>query len=117
MEKAQVNRCLVAGCPGACCQDMRLVYLAPEDRTKAFPDATKIDSWWELEDLPSGTYYTPQGSVYIKGRCPNLESDSNCRIYSQRPDACRNFEIGSRDCHDSRTKVNLPPVILISTIR
>jgi len=40
--------------------------------------------------------------VFVDGRCPNLEVAGACRIYSERPDACREFPPGSEPCLAAR---------------
>ncbi|MDB2681893.1 YkgJ family cysteine cluster protein [Opitutales bacterium] len=37
-------------------------------------------------------------------RCPYLKADELCRIYATRPNVCRRFEAGSKQCIEARRR-------------
>lgn len=73
--------CLI--CKGACCEGILLTpYVAAQfDQEWLKVRAKHLDNgWWELES-----------------KCPQLDGGL-CRIYTARPLACQNYQVGGEKC-------------------
>jgi Fe-S-cluster containining protein len=101
MGKVECDKC------GACCQTFPvLVSLSDatrEPRIKQcaieLPEHLKQPSWdFKLHPLP-----------FHRGCC-FLGGDALCTIYETRPDVCRTFEAGSKQCIEARAHLGLPPL-------
>ena len=80
---------------GACCRNNEVV-LERSD-LKRFRDGDRP----ELAQMPSARR-RKDGKLVLRllknGDCRNLGSDNKCAIYTVRPDACREFPVGSECC-------------------
>ena len=78
---------------GACCRDNEVVLTARDRvrfrRAKITPPVVRRDGHLYLRLLKSGA-------------CAELADGNACRIYDARPDACRDFPVGSECCLFSR---------------
>ncbi len=71
-----------------------------------FPNAIKTDLYTLLEMTYKGVYFSETGTQFYKirmiGPCPNLDKDSVCQIYPERPVACKRLVIGDDYCRKAR---------------
>jgi Fe-S-cluster containining protein len=88
---------------GACCREAyHVVEVEPDDPfVLAHPDVLV------LED---GRWTLPRPG----GRCVCLKSHQEglyvCDRYAERPNTCRDFEVGGDNCKEARVRVGLPPL-------
>lgn len=47
------------------------------------------------------------GLYILTEDCGNLTEDNKCGVYEKRPEACRDYEMGSQDCLDARSVFGL----------
>lgn len=73
-------------CRGACCETLTVGI----DTSQLPPDTAR---WVRLH---ASSYDTEQTT--FAAPCTELDAVGRCRIYADRPDICRNFAVGSRDC-------------------
>ena len=119
----EYNPCRMSGCLGNCCKNIFLE-LTISERKKIFPQAKRVNSLKELNQIPRenhGIYYTYvkrkkinySGMVeaLIVGDCPHLEQNGDCNIHEERSDAAKNEKIGSELCNKIRKSYNLPIMI------
>lgn len=108
---------LCAGCPSACCRDM-IIPLSPEEAVRMKEAGTKLSR--SLSTLAIRAIDGPQeNQMYaMRGSCGNIrEGDDGvtyCADYDNRPQACRNFKAGNRECDIRRIKSareSLPRVV------
>jgi len=75
-------------CQGACCELLGVpVFLgraSDEDRRFLETRGTLVD-----------------GQLLINSRCTHLHGDGRCVIYDDRPEACREFVVGSEECRQA----------------
>jgi Fe-S-cluster containining protein len=116
------NLCLEK-CTAACCQDM-FINVSVTQLPLFLPKGSNYKEHASHDDIGRvhddgaaafpGVYYTRNGinlyRLYISGKCPNLQDDFKCGIHENRPDACRNLEVGGAECTTSRKKFDLPPL-------
>ena len=97
---------------GACCREaFDAVPVEPDDVVRALhPDLVLVaeDGWLSLRRVPSPTGH---GS-----RCVNLDGDGGirawrCRIYADRPNACRDLARNSTNCRFARSRVGLSSTV------
>src|SRR5581483_3902972 len=112
------NICLQR-CVAACCRNPRFSNLPEKDFRKVVKDRTlkfpvpSETAFHILEEnasvVPQGAYYTENQygnyNVQIIGNCPNLRADNSCQIYAERPSACKNLSVRSRDCSAARKEI------------
>ena len=87
---AEVVEC--AGCV-ACCRWVKY----PIERTRL------NDEWAKAHG-----FRWADGAYWIPNTCPNVEGEG-CRIYAERPIACRTFRMGGADCLTCRKLENENP--------
>lgn len=117
------NPCIDSGCLGNCCKNISLE-LTTYERNKIFPDAIKVNSLEDLDNVPKDypdVYYTRirrnkfttygMYKTLIVGRCPHLLYSGNCDIHEERSHAARNLEIGSELCNEIRKHYLLPNIL------
>jgi Fe-S-cluster containining protein len=76
-------------CNGACCRDVTFpIYGELDDVSKEWLDVRGVR--------------TKKHRAIIPIICPQLTEDGRCRIYEDRPQACREFECGSASCLEAR---------------
>ena len=76
-------------CKGACCESYQL----------KFGRANLVNPDPDLERFLSMRPFPEEGfTLRIETVCANLTTEGLCRIYDDRPQVCRNFEIASKQC-------------------
>lgn len=110
-------------CRAACCRNVNFERLPADQFAKFTAKADTLipvktfsqvlDSVYESANNPEGIYYSVSDGTYsigIRGACPNLQADNSCGIYENRPEPCRNFETGGKQCDNARRKEGLKPL-------
>lgn len=64
------------------------------------PTTEKERVLWEMRGLL--VRETARGLTVFTQPCRNLTSDGLCGIYEERPQACRDFKLGGKDCFSYR---------------
>lgn len=72
-------------CLGACCEYMILPVFDDGDASR----------WLRLHGEGDGS------TVILDVECKELNSKGQCGIYTSRPQLCRDFEVGSKECLDA----------------
>lgn len=122
------NRCIAAGCSGSCCRNISLK-LNPEEydlwsdgvviRDLKVRSVAREEGLRELLGEYPRIVYREHASessqmdvkVFVYGDCPHLVHDE-CDIYVNRPEACKEFERGSKACVSMRARDGLSPIQL-----
>lgn len=118
------NPCLEYCGLAPCCQDMWFENIDEANLNKLILHSAftvRVSAHEELQILDAqkrnhhqGVYFFEKGinkyNAVIVGRCPNLGADNRCGIYDQRPEHCRNFEVGGRECDEARRCANIKPL-------
>lgn len=115
------NFCAEAKCRALCCQNMKFSDMSEREILQTFPNAQAIledTTVGELVEKGEQVYFNINSEnmpgreydVYIIGRCPHLSSDNSCSVHGTRPEACKNFQIGSPKCTKKRLRSGLEPV-------
>lgn len=108
-------------CKAACCRDVVFESIARDDLNTLTASARlvqQVDTPKEAQDigygevsLRDGIYYAESTNgeltVGLVGPCPNLQPDSSCGVYDSRPEACRKFEVGQKECKSARKQKGL----------
>lgn len=133
------NPCAASGCVGACCYNITLYDVTGEQLETLIPEGTEVtyippENFQNYRrktsaqiaslgspNIPSSIYVAPTPnkatySVFIAGRCPNLQADNSCGIYVQKPPQCELFNYGGQDCNTARERHGVPKLIA-TTIR
>ena len=92
---------------GACCRCFP-IFASEADATRApairqegrqlEPHLATGDKAYQLHPLP-----------FLES-CAFLKEDQLCRIYATRPEVCRRFEAGSKQCQEARARVGIGSV-------
>ncbi len=72
-----------ARCRGACCEEFAMPHAKPqtdEERWLVF-HAKVIDGW-----------------MHFDCKCTKLTLEGRCSTYKTRPDVCRKYQVGCREC-------------------
>lgn len=109
------NLCTESGCKAFCCRDpiIHFAEISDEDLLRFWPTAKKTRSL-VITDIfaRDGVYYERVGKgvdIKIKGYCPNIDADFNCKLQSAKPEPCANFGLGRKDCTFARLDHLLVP--------
>ena len=83
-----------AQCGSRCCKGPGYIALTPDEAVAHFPTDGFLMS---ITNAHGHFHYDQTGRVYIPfimfpgDQCPHLDDDGACRIYEDRPSACRGF--------------------------
>lgn len=94
-------------CGGCCDGATWTVEATPADQAREPRIVARADP--DVAELPDGNV-----TLARPGRCPFLNPASvrGCQIYDTRPDACRRTMIGGVECRESRSRLDLIPLIV-----
>ena len=120
-QTAAITSC--EGCPGACCQYQGRPPLSASEEA-VLPDAVKVElaafdeavargerppSGIKLREIAAGRVGL---TMFADGRlvdpCLWLDSTGQCKNYEYRPETCRVFEVGGKDCRTTRAEFRIP---------
>ena len=89
---------------GACCRCFPIFASAADAaREPAIQnEARKLEPHLATEDKAYQMYPLP-----FSEQCAFLEANQLCRIYETRPEVCRKFEAGSKQCQEARARVGI----------
>ena len=76
-------------CKGACCESFQLKF-GREQLVNTDPDFIRFLS---MRPIPDDGF-----AIRFEIACENLTPEGLCKIYDDRPQMCRDFEIGSERC-------------------
>jgi len=97
------NPCLACG---ACCMAFRVSFYWAEAAVRGVPDA--------LTEQVNPHYLCMAGTNARNPRCAALQGPPggpvSCTIYEQRPEPCREVQIGDDKCVRARARHGLPPL-------
>jgi Fe-S-cluster containining protein len=90
-----------AVCRGACCEELGLA-AAPLLAAVCHGDSD-FERWLELHGtrapLPiGGELEVADGALRLECKCTALDELGRCGVYGERPDVCRQYEAGGREC-------------------
>lgn len=97
-ENLQPEECLCSYCPAKCCR----YYALPIETPECWRDFDFM-RWFLLHD--GATVFTEDDTWYLLqySKCKHLGNDHLCRIYTTRPDICRQYN--TLDCEYEDTWV------------
>lgn len=108
---------LYTSCPSACCKDMS-IFLKPPEAQALRSNGTHLGNSLSSAVLSLVDGSSQDGEWYaMKGSCGNLRTEKNatyCAAYDERPEVCRIFRAGSRECE--RLRENAARLSLSRTI-
>lgn len=110
------NICNETGCRALCCFGPKFppLKITKEQILTWFPEAVQTNSIeLSISANKRGVYFQPTGDKFIIkiiGYCPNLDENSGCKIYNNKPGPCEAFLFGGKGCSDVRISNFLPPV-------
>ena len=94
------------GC-GACCKTFPVLVSigdsARESRIKQ--EARQLPEWQRTEEWEYQLHPLP-----FLPACPFLAVDNRCSVYATRPNPCRRFRAGSKECNEARARTGLEPL-------
>jgi Fe-S-cluster containining protein len=100
------NPCLSCG---ACCMSYRVSFYWAEAEQRGLPAS--------LTEQVTPFLSCMAGTNAKQPRCGALRQAADgsfaCRVYAQRPDPCREVQIGDSKCLQARMRHGLPPLQLI----
>jgi Fe-S-cluster containining protein len=88
---ANVDQC--DECGGKCCKGILLPLTSDYS----------VNRWLELHG--ASQEIVGKDFVYVDARCKMLGDSGQCRGYEDRPQVCRDFQVGGVACNWSRTNV------------
>lgn len=115
-EISDANPCLDCG---TCCQNMWFLDMPLNNLNALKNPGTQVYALTNNEEnLKDPGLYVSKNTfnqnylVYISGKCPKLQPDNKCQIYTDpnRPQHCADFKMGSEVCNDYRKEVKLPKI-------
>lgn len=72
-------------------------------RARHSNDLLQVDLWFDISRIAM-TMFPGHGLFSMQGRCGNLTENFQCADYEDRPQVCREFEVGSRSCSYFQTR-------------
>jgi uncharacterized protein len=91
---------------GACCAHFRVSFYWSEAVVRDLPDAA-VEQVTPLLACMAGTNQPQPRCQALDGRVGERVS---CRLYEQRPSACRELQPGEDKCNRARAMHGLPPI-------
>lgn len=106
LDSAESAELVCNGC-GACCRTFPILVSIGDARRepRIVREARQLPEWQRSEEWEYQLHPLP-----FLLACPFLAADNQCSVYATRPDPCRRFPAGSRDCSEARARVGLKPL-------
>jgi Fe-S-cluster containining protein len=92
---------------GACCRTFPVLVSIGDSRRepRIEAEACPIEPWNRTSEWEFKLHPLP----FSRG-CLFLDENDSCSVYETRPDVCRIFDAGSKQCSEARGRVGLPPL-------
>ena len=97
------NPCVTCG---ACCAAYRVSFYWAEAETKGLPPHLTR----QINHFYSCMAGTSQPQPHCQALAGQVGQQVSCTVYAQRPDTCKQVQVGDEKCNGARLKHGLPPL-------